>query len=317
MLAATNISKASMTFTSIIRHALQFIIAFICCAGLTGLVMAQEKPEVKFAEVNGVKLAYYTRGQGEPLLMINGFLSTMSLWDPALLDELSKENQLVLFDNRGVGFSTDTNENKTTIPQMADDAAGLAKALGLDKVNILAWSMGARIGQQLLIRHPELVGKAVLCAANPGGRHQIPASKDVESKLNNPNVPEMEKLGLVFTNNEAGRKAASDVLGRIRSAVTAGKMPNDFAVSKETTIRQDNARTTLWIKDQANYRQLKNIKVPVLVTDGRYDVIDIPKNSELIANQIPYAWLAYFDGGHAFLFQDYKKFADTVNVFLK
>lgn len=317
MLAATNISKASMTFTSIIRHALQFIIAFICCAGLTGLVMAQEKPEVKFAEVNGVKLAYYTRGQGEPLLMINGFLSTMSLWDPALLDELSKENQLVLFDNRGVGFSSDTNENKTTIPQMADDAAGLAKALGLDKVNILAWSMGARIGQQLLIRHPELVGKAVLCAANPGGRHQIPASKDVESKLNNPNVPEMEKLGLVFTNNEAGRKAASDVLGRIRSAVTAGKMPNDFAVSKETTIRQDNARTTLWIKDQANYRQLKNIKVPVLVTDGRYDVIDIPKNSELIANQIPYAWLAYFDGGHAFLFQDYKKFADTVNVFLK
>ena len=317
MLAATNISKASMTFTSIIRHALQFIIAFICCVGLTGLVMAQEKPEVKFAEVNGVKLAYYTRGQGEPLLMINGFLSTMSLWDPALLDELSKENQLVLFDNRGVGFSSDTNENKTTIPQMADDAAGLAKALGLDKVNILAWSMGARIGQQLLIRHPELVGKAVLCAANPGGRHQIPASKDVESKLNNPNVPEMEKLGLVFTNNEAGRKAASDVLGRIRSAVTAGKMPNDFAVSKETTIRQDNARTTLWIKDQANYRQLKNIKVPVLVTDGRYDVIDIPKNSELIANQIPYAWLAYFDGGHAFLFQDYKKFADTVNVFLK
>ena len=317
MLAATNISKASMTFASILRHALQFIIAFICCAGLTGLVMAQEKPEVKFAEVNGVKLAYYTRGQGEPLLMINGFLSTMSLWDPALLDELSKENQLVLFDNRGVGFSTDTNENKTTIPQMADDAAGLAKALGLDKVNILAWSMGARIGQQLLIRHPELVGKAVLCAANPGGRHQIPASKDVESKLNNPNVPEMEKLGLVFTNNEAGRKAASDVLGRIRSAVTAGKMPNDFAVSKETTIRQDNARTTLWIKDQANYRQLKNIKVPVLVTDGRYDVIDIPKNSELIANQIPYAWLAYFDGGHAFLFQDYKKFADTVNVFLK
>ena len=306
-----------MTFTSIIRHALQFIIAFICCVGLTGLVMAQEKPEVKFAEVNGVKLAYYTRGQGEPLLMINGFLSTMSLWDPALLDELSKENQLVLFDNRGVGFSSDTNENKTTIPQMADDAAGLAKALGLDKVNILAWSMGARIGQQLLIRHPELVGKAVLCAANPGGRHQIPASKDVESKLNNPNVPEMEKLGLVFTNNEAGRKAASDVLGRIRSAVTAGKMPNDFAVSKETTIRQDNARTTLWIKDQANYRQLKNIKVPVLVTDGRYDVIDIPKNSELIANQIPYAWLAYFDGGHAFLFQDYKKFADTVNVFLK
>ena len=294
-----------------------FITGLCISVGFSSPLLAQEKPEVKFVQVGDVKLAYYTRGQGEPLLMINGFISTMSLWDPALLDELSKEHQLVLFDNRGVGLSTDTQENQTTIPQMADDAAGLAKALGFEKVNILAWSMGARIGQQLLIRHPELVRKAVLCAANPGGKHQIPASQDVENKLNNPNVPEMEKLGLVFTNNEAGRQAASEALARIRSAVAAGTMPNDFAASKETTIRQDRARTTLWKNDQDNFKQLKNIKVPVLVTDGRYDVVDIPKNSAVIANQIPYAWLAYFDGGHAFLFQQHKRFADTVNAFLE
>lgn len=306
-----------MTEPNIARRTILVAATFFCCTCFSTVLLAQEKPVVKFAQVGDVKLAYYTKGQGEPLLMINGFLSTMSLWDPALLDELSKNNQLVLFDNRGVGLSTDTQENKTTIPQMADDAAGLAKTLGFEKINILAWSMGARIGQQLLIRHPELVRKAVLCAANPGGRHQIPASQDVESKLNDPNVPEMEKLGLVFTNNEAGRKAASEVLSRIKAAVIADTMPNDFTVSKQTTIRQDRARTTLWKNNQDNFKQLKNIKVPVLVTDGRYDVIDMPKNSEVIANQIPYAWLAYYDGGHAFLFQEYKKFADTVNVFLK
>lgn len=306
-----------MTLSKTFDRALLSVAMFMFCAGFSTLALAQDKPEVKYVEVNDVKLAYYIRGHGEPLLMINGFLSTMSLWDPALLDELSKNNQLVLFDNRGVGLSTDTKENHTTIPQMADDAAGLAKALGYEKVNILAWSMGARIGQQLLIRHPKLVSKAVLCAANPGGSHQIPASKDVESKLNNPNVPEMDKLGLVFTNNEAGKQAATEVLSRIKSAVAAGTMPNDFAVSKETTIRQDRARTTLWKNNNDNFKQLKNIRVPVLVTDGRYDAIDIPKNSALIANQIPFAWLAYFDGGHAFLFQQYKKFADTVNVFLK
>jgi pimeloyl-ACP methyl ester carboxylesterase len=149
----------------------------------------QVKPEVKYVQVGDVRLAYYIRGQGAPLLMINGFISTMSLWDPALLDELSKNHQLILFDNRGVGLSSDTKENKTTIAQMADDAAGLAKALGYQKVNILGWSMGARIGQQFLIRHPDLVNKAILCAANPGGSHQDPAAKDVEGKLNNPNVP--------------------------------------------------------------------------------------------------------------------------------
>ncbi len=306
-----------MTQSSLLLRTLHTVTTFICCVGLSTVVLAEEKPEIKYAQVDDVKLAYYTRGQGEPLLMINGFLSTMALWDPALLDELSKNNQLVLFDNRGIGLSTDTKENHTTMPQMADDAAGLAKALGYKKVNILAWSMGARIGQQLLIRHPELIGKAVLCAANPGGRHNIPASKDVESKLNNPNVPEMDKLGLVFTNNEAGRKAASEVLSRIKAAVTAGKIPNDFAVSKETTLRQDRARTTLWKNNQENFKQLKFIKTPVLLTDGRYDVIDMPKNSELMATQIPFSWLAYYDGGHAFLFQDYKKFAETVNVFLK
>jgi pimeloyl-ACP methyl ester carboxylesterase len=275
------------------------------------------KTEVKYVQVGDVKLAYYIRGEGQPLLMINGFLSTMSLWDPALLGELAKNHQLIIFDNRGVGLSTDTKENNTSIEQMADDAAGLAKALGFKKVNILGWSMGARIAQQFLIRHPEIVDKAILAAANTGGSHQIPASEDVESKLNNPNIPEMDKLGLVFTDNAAGKLAAVEVLGRIKLAVENGTMPNDFKVSKETTIRQDRARTTLWSNNQSNFKDLKNIKSPVLVTDGRYDVIDIPKNSQLIANQIPYSWLAYYDGGHAFLFQQYGRFAETVNAFLK
>lgn len=275
------------------------------------------KAEVKYAQVGDVKLAYYTRGEGPPLLMINGFLSTMSLWDPALLEALSKNHQLILFDNRGVGLSTDTAENNTTMEQMADDAVGLAKELGFKKVNMLGWSMGARIGQQVLIRHPELINKGILAAANPGGSHQISASEDVESKLNNPNVPEVEKLGLVFTDNAAGKLAAAEVLGRIKLAVENGTMPKDFKVSKETTLRQDRARTTLWSNNQSNFKDLKNIKIPVLVTDGRYDVIDIPKNSQLIASQIPYAWLAYYDGGHAFLFQQYGRFAETVNAFLK
>ena len=176
------------------------------------------RPEVKFAQVGDIRMAYDTKGQGEPLLMINGFLSTMSLWDPLMLDELAKEHKLILFDNRGAGLSTDTPQNHTTIQQMADDAAGLVRSLGYSKVNVLAYSMGARIGQQLLIRHPDLVAKAVLSAADPGGRS---------------------------------------------------------------------------------------------------DTIDPPKNSLLIASQIPFSWLAFFEGGHAFLFQSYQQFADTVNVFLR
>jgi pimeloyl-ACP methyl ester carboxylesterase len=87
----------------------------LLCVGICSSAYAQFKAEVKTIDVGDVKLAYYIRGQGKPLFMINGFLSTMSLWDPALIEELATNYQLILFDNRGVGLSTDTKENHTTI----------------------------------------------------------------------------------------------------------------------------------------------------------------------------------------------------------
>lgn len=303
-----------------IRGIFLIVLAFI---GLFGLIACDKKSsstfkaEVKYAQVGDVKLAYYVRGQGKPLLMINSFLSTMSMWDPMLIEELAKNYQVISFDNRGVGLSTDSVENHTTIEQMADDAALFAKALGFEKVNILGWSMGARIAQQFLIRHPEMVDKAILAAANPGGSYQIATSHDVESKLNNPSIPDIEKLGLCFPDNAAGKLAAVDTLARLKIAVENGSLPNNFKTAKETMVRQDRARTTLWNNNQSNFQNLKNIKNPVLVSDGRYDVIDIPKNSQLIANQIPYSWLAYYDGGHAFLFQEPVRYAQTIKAFLK
>ena len=284
---------------------------------LSSTLRADFKPEIKYAEVNDVKLAYYIRGEGEPLLMINGFMSSMSLWDPVMIETLAKQHQLILFDNRGVGLSTDTKENNTTIPQMADDAAGLIKAIGLKKTNILAFSMGARIGQQLLIRHPDLVNKAVLCAADPGGKYDDPAVPDVEAKLNNPDTPKMERIALTAPDTEAGQAALKAAVERLKAAVAAGIVPDDFDAPKQTIERQDRARTTLWKADNSNFENLKNIKVPVLITDGRYDAIDPPKNSLIIANQIPFSWLAFFDGGHSFLYTSPKHFADTVNAFLQ
>ena len=289
----------------------------LLCAGLNSPLHADFKPEVKFAEVNGVKLAYYTRGEGEPLLLINGFMSTMSMWDPIMVEELAKNHQLILFDNRGVGMSTDTKENNTTMAQMADDAAALIKALGFEKANFLAWSMGARIGQQLLIRHPEVVNKAILCAANPGGKYQDAATPDVEAKLNNPDLPNDEKLALTFTDDAEGKQAEKDAIARLKAAVAVGIFPDDFKTVKETVERQDRARTTLWTEDNSNFEDLKNVKVPVLVADGRYDAIDPPKNSLMIANQIPFAWLAFFDGGHSFVFQSSKQLSATVNALLQ
>lgn len=214
----------------------------LCAVALMGLstfanspARAEFRPQVEYAQVGAVKLAYYTRGEGKPRLMINSFISTMSLWDPLLIEELAKTRKLILFDNRGVGMSTDTVENNTTIPQMADDTAGLIQALGLEKPDILGWSMGARIAQQLLIRHPDLVGKAVLAVPNPGGSHNVPADKDVEDKLKDPNIPDDQKLALLVPPGPDGLRAAKEIFGRIQDAAKQGTAPNDFDVSKQTT----------------------------------------------------------------------------------
>lgn len=308
---------SSLLKTTFMRGVYLTVATLFVSLSLSIPAQAQEKPEVQYAQVGDVKLAYYLKGKGDPMILIMGYAATMSAWDPALLGELSKNNQLIIFDNRGAGLSTDTKENNTTIPQMADDAAGLVKALGFKKVNIFSWSMGARIGQQLVIRHPDLVNKVILCAPNPGGKYQIAIDKKVGQELNNPSLSPMENFELLFPITPEGKAAAKVVYERFMAAKAAGAIPDDFVISKEAKERQVRARITLWNADNQNYKDLKNIKVPVLVADGREDIIDNPKNSVVIANQIPFAWLAFYEGGHAFLFQSYKKLSETVNVFLQ
>lgn len=296
------------------------LLAFICAILSVSSLSVQAAPfkaEIKYAQAGDIKMGYYTRGKGEPMLMIMGYGSTMALWDPALVEELAKTNLLIMFDNRGTGYSTDTKENQTSIPQMADDAAALVKALGYKKVNVLGWSMGARIAQQLLIRHPDLTNKGVLCAPDPGGSHSVPIEPSVGARFNAPNVSFMEEVDLAFKNSPEGRQRAKDSLARINAAAKNGSGSPNFTVSAETKHRQLIARTKLWPADESNYADLKNIKIPVLVADGQYDIIDRPENSKIIAAQIPFAWLAFYDGGHAFLYEQYKKFSDTVKVFLE
>ena len=300
-----------------LRRTVLTLTATFLVAGVIAPSEASSKVKIQFAQVGDIKMAYYTRGQGEPLFLINGFMSAMSTWDPALLDVLAKKNKLIIFDNRGVGLSTDTKEDRTSMEQMADDTAGLIKALGYKKANVLGFSMGARVAQQVFIRHPDLVNKGILAAPNPGGSRQIKPSADVAKLLNDTNVSTYDKAKLMFTNDTAGQAALKQVMKRINDAVKNGTAPNDNDVSKEAAIRQDRARTVLWGANEKNFDDLKNIKFPVLVADGRDDVIDPPENARLIAGQIPFAWLTFYEGGHGFLFQSAARFGATINAFLK
>ena len=153
-----------------------------------------ERAEVKLQKIDDIEIAYYTRGSGEPLVMVMGFRATMAMWDPALLEELAKHYKLILLDNRGIGMSTDTPEDQTTITQMAEDTLALITALGYEKVNLLGWSMGSLIAIQLGIAHPEVLNTLILCSPSPGGKYHVMPETDAFARLTGPKLSQTRLL---------------------------------------------------------------------------------------------------------------------------
>lgn len=277
----------------------------------------QKQAEIKKAKVGDIELAYYTRGSGEPLVMIMGFRGTMSVWDPALLERLEKYYTLVLFDNRGAGLSTDTEKDHTTVEQMAEDTANLIKSLGYSKANVLGWSMGSRVAFELAAQYPEMVKTLILCAPNPGGGHEVIKTNESFKKLTTADLTKTEGLSLLFPDSPEGKKGAGELVARLTKAVLDKKVPDDFQVSGRTVERQINA-LALWKKDTKAYEALSHLKTPTLVLGGKLDSLDSTENVKIVADRIPFAWLAFFpEAGHYFLSQNYENAADLIHVFIK
>lgn len=301
---------------NITKKIFQFFVLAICIFTLSGCERIK-KVEVKKEKIGNIELAYYTRGSGEPLIMIMGFRGTMSIWDPALLEMLEKKYTLILFDNRGVGFSSDTNEDVLTISQMAEDTANLIKRLGYQKSHVLGWSMGSKIAMELALNHPEMVNSLILCSPNPGGKYQALRKSNAYEELTAKNLSLKEGLSLIFPKTDEGHKAADAFIARLTEAIIKGMVPDDLKISNQAVDRQIQA-LKLWDQDNKVYEMLPTIKMPALVAGGLDDDLDPPENVQIVACRIPSAWSAYFaGGGHDFLSQDYSHFAELVILFIE
>lgn len=123
---------------------------------------------VQYKDVNGVRLAYWEWGYGEPVLLIEGFGGTVAnatpatdAWNETFLGILSSRYHVYAYDHRGMGYSSFANATPT-MHLYADDAAGLIRALGYDSMHVYGESMGSSTAQQLVIDHPERVRKLIL-----------------------------------------------------------------------------------------------------------------------------------------------------------
>ena len=134
--------------------------------------------ETKKVHVGDIDINYKMFGKGQPLLLINGFSAPLEFWDPTLLMNLAYNHTVIPFDNRGIGNSTVGHKN-FTIAQFANDTSSLMDALSIKKPDVIGWSMGGMIAQELALNHPDKVDKLVIYGSSCGGK---------ESKQPSPNV---------------------------------------------------------------------------------------------------------------------------------
>lgn len=130
-------------------------------------------------EGNGIRIGYKLIGSGEPLLLLTGLGCTMDRWAPEFIEEASRKYQLIIMDNRGMGYTTD-NGVKFTYELFSQDVISLLDALGVAKTNILGYSQSSVTTQNLLLYHPDRVGKAVIHATSINGKAVAAAFKNID-----------------------------------------------------------------------------------------------------------------------------------------
>ena len=133
-----------------------------------------ETAPAQFVEAGGIRFAYrsFANKSGAPLVFLQHFSGTMDDWDPAVVNGLAKDRPVVVVDNTGVGKSS--GKTPDNVLQMAADAAQCLSALGLKHVDLLGFSLGGCVAQQLAVDHPALVRNIVLAGtAPPGGEAHL------------------------------------------------------------------------------------------------------------------------------------------------
>ena len=260
------------------------------------------------AEAGGTRIAWYERGRGQALVMLMGTGSTMSEWDPALLRLLARGQRLILFDYPGIGLSGPWRGPRT-FDSLADSTAALMDAIGVERANVLGWSMGGFVAQRLAVDHPERVRHLILAGTNPGGRQAVLGTRAAQAIDSDPDPSDAEILHELYPPDDQaeGRR----FLRRLVTASRSGEIPDDFHVPARTTVAQVAAEDP-WLRSDRNYRELAGIGAPTLAAAGREDPVVPPVNLQRIAARIPGAALRTFPGAHAFPFSDRDAFTRAV-----
>jgi len=170
----------------------------------------------QFVQANGIRFAYRRFGKtgGVPIVFNLHYMGTMDYWDPAVTDGLARDREVILFDNAGV--SSSSGEVPTTFEQMGGDAVAFSRALGLNKVDVLGFSIGGMVAQEITLQAPNLVRKLILVGTGPRGGQGMASLTQVAQRIFGAAYvpPEHLWLTVLFSPSEAGQAAGKEFLKR-------------------------------------------------------------------------------------------------------
>ena len=262
---------------------------------------------------NGIDYAYRDLGEGAtPLVLLQHFRGNLDNWDPALIDALAGDRRVVTFDNAGVGGSTGTTPG--TVTQMAIDAIAFLEAMQLDQVDVLGFSIGSFVAQEIGLIRPALVRRLILASTAPQGAAGMHGwAPEVIEAVGAPAPNPDGYLGVFFTHSAASRQAGVETLGRMGARSDDRDKPTTW----QTRQAQYDAVCTWGIPDHGRLQRVSAIEMPVFVANGDSDPMILPRYSYLLAGLLPDARLTiYPDSAHGFLFQHHAQFAADVKTFL-
>jgi pimeloyl-ACP methyl ester carboxylesterase len=264
---------------------------------------------------NGVDYAYRSTGasDGTPLVALQHFRGNLDNWDPALIDALASSRRVITFDNRGVAASS--GRTPSTFAQMALDAIDFIDALELRQVDLLGFSIGSFVAQEIALVRPGIVRKVVLASSAPQGASGMHGwAPDVISAVGQPETNPEGYLSVFFARSDTSRAVGQEVTRRLFGARTADR---DAATSWQTRLAQYDAVCTWGQPNHSLLERVSAIEQPVFVANGEGDPMILPRYSYLLAGLIPGARLKiYPDSAHGFLFQHHAEFAADVDAFL-
>jgi pimeloyl-ACP methyl ester carboxylesterase len=265
----------------------------------------------RLVEADGIRFAYRRWGKpgGLPLVFMQYFSANLDDWDPQVTDGFAADHDVILFNNAGVGSSG--GETPGTVSEMTRDALAFSDALGLKRFNVVGFSLGGMIAQQMALDRPDRVNRIILLGTGPrGGEGMTFTELSSEERAD----PDQFLLTAFFSPTDASQAAGRAYLKRL----AARTRDRDLPVSTKTAEAQLHAiREWGAVPSSDRYATLPKIKHPTLVVHGTKDIVVQPVNAFILAEHLPDAQLImYPDSSHGAQYQHAELFLKHAKLFL-